>query len=407
MRKTIVIGGGASGLIAACVSAEKGNKVTLIEKNEKLGKKIYITGKGRCNLTNDVLFLDFFNNVVSNPKFLYSSISSFSPQETMVFFEKNGLTLKTERGNRVFPASDKASDVTKTLEKVLKKNNVNILLETTVVDILTEKGEMTGVKLENGEVLFADSVIVCCGGLSYPLTGSTGEGYDFARKFGHSIVEPKPGLVGIELKGNDFGEMQGLSLKNVSISAVVGQKKLYSDFGEMLFTHFGVSGPIILSCSSVINRRDLNNVDLIIDLKPALSETILEERLLREFKENNLKEITSVMRSLLPKTIISCVLRQAMIKPAKKCCEITVIERQNLITSLKGLRFKMKKLRPIEEAIITAGGVNVKEINPKTMESKLQKGLFFAGEVIDVDAFTGGFNLQIAFSTGFVAGKNS
>jgi len=407
MRKTIVIGGGASGLIAACVSAEKGNKVTLIEKNEKLGKKIYITGKGRCNLTNDVLFLDFFNNVVSNPKFLYSSISSFSPQETMVFFEKNGLTLKTERGNRVFPASDKASDVTKTLEKILKKNNVNILLETTVVDILTEKGEMTGVKLANGEVIFADSVIVCCGGLSYPLTGSTGEGYDFARKFGHSIVEPKPGLVGIELKGNDFVEMQGLSLKNVSISAVVGQKILYSDFGEMLFTHFGVSGPIILSCSSVINRRDLNNVDLIIDLKPALSETILEERLLREFKENNLKEIASVMRSLLPKTIISCVLRQAMIKPAKKCCEITVIERQNLITSLKGLRFKMKKLRPIEEAIITAGGVNVKEINPKTMESKLQKGLFFAGEVIDVDAFTGGFNLQIAFSTGFVAGKNS
>ena len=406
MRKTIVIGGGASGLIAACVASEKGNKVTLIEKNEKLGKKIYITGKGRCNLTNDVPFLDFFNNVVSNPKFLFSSISSFSPQDVMNFFEKNGLSLKTERGNRVFPASDKASDVTKTLEKVLKKNSVDVLLGNVVTEILTDNGDIKGVKLDNGKVICAESVIVCCGGLSYPLTGSTGDGYNFARKFGHSIVELKPGLVGIELKGNDFTEMQGLSLKNVRVSAMFGEKVLYSDFGEMIFTHFGVSGPIILSCSSVINRRDLNNIDLVIDLKPALTENLLEERLLREFKENNVKEIASVMRSLLPKAIIPCVLRQALIKPVKKCSEITVLERQNLISSLKNLRFKIKKLRSLEEAIVTAGGVNVKEVNPKTMESKLQKGLFFAGEVLDVDAFTGGFNLQIAFSTGFVAGKN-
>ncbi len=406
MHRIIIVGGGAAGLISACIASSQGNKVILIEKNEKLGKKIYITGKGRCNLTNDSLVPDFLNNVVSNPKFLYSALNVFSPLETMSFFEKNGLILKTERGNRVFPASDKASDVTKTLEKILDKNNVEIILNSEVKKLLIDNNVVQGVEISNGKKILADSVIVCTGGVSYPLTGSTGDGYEFAKSVGHKIVETKPALVGLELKGNDFIELQGLSLKNVQLSIKSGEKTLCSDFGEMLFTHFGISGPIVLSCSSLINRKDLNNLEVYIDLKPALSEEVLQERLLREFKENNVKEISNVMRTLLPKTLINLVLRQAGIKQSKKCSEITALERTRLVKTLKNLFFNLKKLRPIEEAIVTAGGVCVKEINPKTMESKLCKGLFFAGEVLDVDAFTGGFNLQIAFSTGYVAGKN-
>lgn len=406
MRKIVVIGGGASGMMAALIASSAKKEVILLEKNEKLGRKIYITGKGRCNLCNDVPTSDFFNFVVSNPKFLFSSLNTFSPKDTMNFFENIGLNLKVERGNRVFPLSDKASDVTKSLEKALIKNGVDIRLNTEVLSLKIDNGRVIGVKTKESTI-DCDSVIICTGGISYPLTGSTGDGYKFARTVGHSIVELKPSLVGIELKGNDFIEAQGVSLKNVSICAKMGEKVIYSNFGEMLFTHFGISGPIVLSCSSWINRKDLNNVDIYVDLKPALSNEMLDLRLVREFKENNLKELSSVMRSLLPKSLISLVLRQAKVKMSKNCSEITVGERTSIVHTLKNLKFSVKKLRPIDEAIITSGGISVKEVNPKTMESKLVNGLFFAGEVLDVDAFTGGFNLQIAFSTGYVAGKNA
>ena len=406
MRKVIVIGGGAAGLMTALTSAKNGNQVVLLEKNEKLGKKLYITGKGRCNLTNDVAPLDFFPNVVSNPKFLYGAINLFSPQNTYEFFENLGLPLKVERGNRVFPLSDKASDVTKTLEKALINLGVDIRLNTEVKEIISKDGRIVGVKTDNATIE-SDSVVVCTGGISYPLTGSTGDGYKFAKAVGHKIVDLRPALVGIELKGDDYASMQGLSLKNVRLSVKASEKTLFSEFGEMLFTHFGVSGPIVLTASSIINRKELNNLALFIDLKPALDEQTLDARLIREFTENGAKNISNVMRSLLPKNLISVVLRQASVKQTKNCSEITQAERLSLVKTLKNLKFLPKKLRPIEEAIVTAGGVDVKEINPKTMESKKVSGLYFAGEVLDVDAFTGGFNLQLAFSTAFVAGNNA
>ncbi len=285
-------------------------------------------------------------------------------------------------------------------------NNVDIRLNTEVKNIAIENNCVIGVNTTEG-FIEGDSVVVCTGGLSYSATGSTGDGYSFAKKAGHSLVELRPSLVGIELKGNDFLDMQGLSLKNVTLSAKLGEKEIFSDFGEMLFTHFGVSGPIVLSCSSVINRKSLENINLYIDLKPALTYDVLDARLIREFKENNVKELSTVMRSLLPKALISTVLRQAQVKATKNCSEVSAIERSNIIKALKTLKFSVKKLRSIEEAIVTSGGVSVKEINPKTMESKLCKNLFFAGEVLDLDAFTGGFNLQIAFSTGYIAGINS
>lgn len=406
MHKVVVIGGGAAGMMSAICSAQKGNSVILLEKNEKLGKKIYITGKGRCNLTSNVDNAEFFNNVVNNPKFLYSAINSFPSSKLMSFFEENGLVLKEERGNRVFPQSDKASDVTKTLEKLLLRLGVDIRLNTTVTSLKYEDNKICSVLTDNGQIQ-CDCIIVCTGGLSYPLTGSTGDGYIFAKQTGHTIIAPEPALVGIELKGSDFTELQGVSLKNVSLKAMQSNKVIFNAFGEMLFTHFGISGPIVLSCSSIINRKNLNEVKLFIDLKPALSNDVLDARLIREFKQNNTKNLSTVIRSLLPKSLINIVLRQAKLNGNKNCSEITVQERQQLINTLKGLIFDIKKLRPIDEAIITSGGICVKEINPKTMESKLIKGLFFAGEVIDIDAFTGGFNLQIAFSTGFVAGSNS
>ncbi len=406
MRKVVIIGGGAAGMMAACIASAQGKQVLLVEKNDKLGKKIYITGKGRCNLTNDIPVDEFFQNVVSNPKFLFSALNNFSPSETMTFFENNGLILKTERGNRVFPASDKASDVTKTFEKILRKNGVDVQLNTEIKNILVNNDCVIGVITSNGEKIYSDSVIICTGGISYPLTGSTGDGYIFARKTGHDVIECKPGLVGLELKGNSFVEMQGISLKNVNLSLNISNKTIYSAFGEMLFTHYGISGPIVLSASSLINRINDKQIDIFIDLKPALSEKVLEDRLLREFKENRTKDISNVMRSLLPKAMINQVLTQACVNAGKNCSEITAVERSEIIKTLKGLHFVFKKLRPIEEAIITAGGVSVKQINPKTMESKLVKNLFFSGEVIDVDAFTGGYNLQLAFSTGYVAGKS-
>jgi len=405
MHKVVVIGGGAAGMFAAYSAAKTGKNVILFEKNEKLGKKLYITGKGRCNLTTSVDKSDFFNGVVTNPKFLFGAINTFSSVDVMNFFEENGLSLKVERGNRVFPASDKASDVTKTLERLLVELNVDIRLNTTVKKVNVSDNKVLSVSTEYGETE-CDSVIICTGGISYPLTGSTGDGYNFAKKLGHSVTALLPALVGIELKGSDFLEMQGLSLKNVTISAKCGKKVIFSDFGEMLFTHYGISGPIVLSCSSIINKKDFQNVSIGIDLKPALTCEVLEKRLISEFKINNSKKITTAMRSLLPSSLINTVLRQALVNVNKNCSQITVEERNRLIFTLKNLNFHVKKLRPVEEAIVTSGGINVKEINPKTMESKIVSGLYFAGEVLDVDAFTGGYNLQIAFSTGYVAGAN-
>ena len=406
MRRVVVVGGGAAGMMTACISAKNpSNHVILIEKNEKLGKKVYITGKGRCNVTCNVDKNDFFNNVVSNPKFMFSAINAFSPQSLIEFLNSNGLEVKIERGNRVFPASDKASDVTKTFERLLNKLGVDVRLNTEVLKINSDGQRVVSVLTSAGEIE-CDSVVVCTGGVSYPLTGSTGDGYTFAKHFGHAIVETKPALVGIDLKGSDFVTLQGLSLKNVSLTAKLGQKIIYSDFGEMLFTHFGISGPIVLSCSSKINRLNLNDIDIYIDLKPALTYEMLNNRLIREFAQNNVKSISTVMRSLLPSSLIDIVLSRSCVSQRKNCSQITAEERKRIVDTLKEIKFSVKKLRPIEEAIVTSGGVSVKEINPKTMESKLLSGLYFAGEVLDVDAFTGGFNLQIAFSTAFVAGNN-
>lgn len=402
----IIVGGGAAGMIAAIFAAKNGNDVLLLEKNEKLGKKIYITGKGRCNLTNDVSAREFFDFVVNNPKFLYGAINAFPPQAVKDFFEENGLRLKTERGNRVFPASDKASDVTKTLEKVMRETGVSVRLDTEVKAIITKDGKVTAVKTDKGTE-YCDSVVVCTGGMSYPLTGSTGDGYVFAKAAGHTIVKPRASLVGIELKDNDIYDLQGLSLKNVSIKAVSDGKPVYEDFGEMLFTHYGISGPIVLSCSCLLNELDLKKVKLFLDLKPALDEKTLDNRLIREIDSAKGKEIKTVARSLAPSSLVPFILKRAKIHPDKKCGELTREERRKLVSVFKNVELLPRELRPLSEAIITAGGVNVKEINPKTMESKIITGLFFAGEVLDVDCFTGGFNLQTAFATGFIAGKNA
>lgn len=406
MHKVIIVGGGAAGMIAAIFAAKNGNDVLLLEKNEKLGKKIYITGKGRCNLTNDVSAREFFDFVVNNPKFLYGAINAFPPQAVKDFFEENGLRLKTERGNRVFPASDKASDVTKTLEKVMRETGGSVRLDTEVKAIITKDGKVTAVKTDKGTE-YCDSVVVCTGGMSYPLTGSTGDGYDFAKAAGHTIVKPRASLVGIELKDNDIYDLQGLSLKNVSIKAVSDGKTVYEDFGEMLFTHYGISGPIVLSCSCLLNELDLKKVKLVLDLKPALDEKTLDNRLIREIDSAKGKEIKTVARSLAPSSLVPFILKRAKIHPDKKCGELTREERRKLVSVFKNVELLPRELRPLSEAIITAGGVNVKEINPKTMESKIITGLFFAGEVLDVDCFTGGFNLQTAFATGFIAGKNA
>lgn len=402
---TCVIGGGAGGMMAALTAAKKGNQVILLEKNEKLGKKVYITGKGRCNLTNNSPVNEFIQNVIVNNKFLFSALNTLSPFETMQLFEDLGLKLKVERGNRVFPECDKSSAVIKCFENALIKNSVDVRLNCNVSKIL-QKDEKSFLVITSDGQINCDSVIVATGGVSYPLTGSTGDGYNFAKSFGHSIVPLRPSLVGVELQGDVYKKLQGLSLKNVKVSIYNQQKLIYSDFGEMLFTHFGVSGPIILSSSCIINKLDLSSLDLFIDLKPALSYEVLEQRIIRECQTYHNKSISNMLKELLPKSLIEVVLNYAQISASKICSNLTKEERAKLINTLKGFNFKVKKLRPIEEAIVTSGGVCVKEINPKTMESKLVKGLFFCGEVIDVDAFTGGYNLQIAFSTGYLAGFN-
>ncbi len=405
MKKVIVIGGGASGLMASYASAMNGNDTILIEKNEKLGKKIYITGKGRCNLSNYIEVEDFLKNIVTNPKFMLSSIYTFTPQDTMDFFEKGGLPLKVERGNRVFPLSNKASDVTKCLEKYCKNAGVKINLNETVLKINIEENTVKSVFTTEGSYE-CDAVIVCTGGISYSSTGSTGDGYKFAREAKHNVTPLKTALVGLNLKGDFFKDLQGVSLKNVALSAEYNGKRISNEFGEMLFTHFGISGPIVLSTSSLINKLDLTNVKLYLDLKPALDFDTLDKRLLREFDENKNKKIENVLHSLLPQKLILPILKQANLKEDKQVNSITKEKRKSLIESLKSFSMTVQSLRGFEEAIITSGGVDVKQINPKTMESKLVGGLYFAGEVLDVDAYTGGFNLQIAWSTGYVAGNS-
>ncbi len=400
-----IIGSGAAGLVAAYAAACNGNNVTVFEKNEKSGKKIYITGKGRCNVTHLCTPEEFLANVVNNSKFLTGAIYNFSPDATIRFFEDGGLPLKIERGARVFPVSDKASDVTKCLENYCKNVGVIFKFNEKVNKIDVLNSTVSGIITSKGVYSF-DKAVVCTGGLSYPSTGSTGDGYTFAKAMGHSIVALRQGLCGLNIKGSYYKELQGLALKNVSLTVYNNGKDIKEFFGEMLFTHFGVSGPIILSASSLINRFDLNGVKLSLDLKPALSCEQLDKRILRDFEENKNKSISTCLKLLLPSALITEVLRRSGIAQDKKVNSVTKNERQSLLTIIKNYDMFVSSLRGFEEAIITSGGVDVKEINPKTMESKLIKGLFFCGEVLDLDAFTGGFNLQIAFSTGYAAGKS-
>ena len=397
--KVGVIGGGAAGMIAAYFSAINGNEVVLIEKNEKLGKKIYITGKGRCNLTNLCEPDDFLQNVVTNPKFVYASIYGFAPQETVDFFNGLGLKTKVERGNRVFPESDKSSDVIKTLSSAILSAKVTVKLKETVKAITTFGGAVKSIITDKHEY-FCDRVIVATGGLSYPSTGSTGDGYGFAEAVGHTVTELSPSLTGLNLAGGDFLPLQGLTLKNVGVSVFADGKLIYAKQGEALFTHYGISGPTILSASSVINGVKADKFMLKIDLKPALERETLSARVLRDFNLNLNKEIKNSLDALLPKSLIPLIIKRAGIPEYKKPNSITVKERERLVFALKNLDFEITGTRGFNEAVITRGGVCVKEINPKNMESKLIKGLRFCGEVLDLDAFTGGFNLQIAFSTG-------
>lgn len=404
MAKVIVIGGGAAGMMAAIIAARNGKQVTLIEQNEKLGKKLFITGKGRCNFTNACDVEDLFGNVVTNPKFLYSAFYSFSNQMVMDFFEEIGLPYKVERGNRVFPVSDHSSDVIKVLEKELKKQKAEILLNTKVKSLIIEENNCKGVEFNNHKKLFADSVIVATGGVSYPRTGACRDGYDFARSAGHGLVEARPSLVPFELQDACCKELMGISLKNVSATIYADGKKVYSDFGEMLFTHFGVSGPIIIKASAYIHKYLEKALTLNIDLKPALDEKQLDERILKDFKLFQNKQLKNSLDKLLLRALIPVVIEKSGLDGEKKINEMTKEERRVLGHAIKNLPFTITGLRGWDEAIITKGGVKVKEIDPGTMESKIIGGLYFVGEVLDLDALTGGFNLQIAWSTGYLAG---
>lgn len=406
MSNVAVVGGGAAGMIAAIAAAENGHKVTLYEHNEKLGKKLFITGKGRCNVTNASDIDEIFNNIVTNSKFLYSSIYTFTNDMVMDFFEKDGLKLKVERGNRVFPASDHSSDVIKVLEKRLKKSGVTVKLNTNVERLLWDDSGIKGIVAENKDIM-ADAVIMATGGLSYKSTGSDGSGFKMVTGAGHSTSEFSPALVPITIEEDYPKEMQGVSLKNIEVEILNGKKKIYSAFGEMLFTHFGVTGPVILSASSKIIKHLKNgNLTLKIDLKPALTEEQLDTRILREFKENINRDFKNSLDGLLPKKMIEPIIRYSGIPFDKKVNAITREERRNLVKAFKEFTMTINGIRGYDEAIITHGGVTVKEINPATMESKLIKGLYFAGEMIDVDALTGGYNLQIAWSTGYLAGTS-
>ena len=414
--KVVIIGGGPAGMMAAITSAENENEVILLEKNKSLGKKLLITGKGRCNITSSLPMEDFIKNTPGNGMFLYSAFNRFTNQDIIDFLKKQGLDVKEERGNRIFPVTDKSQDVLNCFEKKLKNlKNVKIMYETPVEEILVnEENKVTGVKCKNKTIIKANKVILATGGKSYPLTGSTGDGYEMARKLGHTITEIKPSLVPLETYEQDLHQsLQGLSLRNVKIKLIdiSKNKQIYEDFGEMLFTHFGVSGPVILSGSAHLVRY--KNIDellknkkikLTIDLKPALTEEKLNDRILRDFEEFKNKEFKNSLDKLLPQKLISVIIERSGINSEKQVNSITKQERMKIVKLLKEFEVTLKNFRRIEDGIITSGGVSIKEVNPKTMESKLVSGLYFAGEILDVDSYTGGFNLQIAYSTGFVAG---
>ena len=419
MDRVVVIGGGPAGMMAGITAKENKNNVLIIEKNNQLGKKLLITGKGRCNITSSLDMDNFIKNTPGNGMFLYSAFQQYTNKDIIEFLKQQGLEIKEERGNRIFPITDKSIDVLKCFTKKIKELNIDIKYNTKVEEILTEvvNGEkkVIGVKT-NKEMIKADKVILATGGKSYPLTGSTGDGYLLAEKLGHSITEIKPSLVPLEVYDKvECKELQGLSLKNVGIKLIDIEKNkiIYEDFGEMLFTHFGVSGPIILSSSAHLVRY--KNIDrlfhekkivLKIDLKPALEGKKLNDRILRDFEEVKNKQFKNSLDKLLPQKLIPVIIKRSKMNPNKKVNEVTKKEREKLIKEIKNFEVFIKSFRPIEEAIITSGGINIKEINPKTMESKKVKGLYFAGEIIDVDSYTGGFNLQIAYSTGYVAGLN-
>ena len=407
-NRVIVIGGGASGMMAAITAAENGAEVILLEKNDRLGKKILITGKGRCNVTTDKDTDEIIRSFVHNGKFLYTALSSFSNQQVKYFFEEAGVPLKVERGERVFPVSDQSKDIVNALRRKMQEAGVDVWLNATVKEVLVEDGRVSGVQLVNGQKLLADHVIVATGGASYPGTGTTGDGYHFARKTGHTVVNLRPSLIPLECAEGYVKALQGLSLKNVNFTIETSQgKKLIQDFGEMLFTHFGISGPIVLSCSyKAVDYWQKNKEPLtgIIDFKPALSPEKLDARILRDIEEQKNKQLKNALHGLMPSKLIPVFIQRSGISPDKAMHQITREERQKMVELLKNFRFTITKARPIEEAIVTAGGVSVKEVSPKTMESKLVPGLYFTGEVLDIDGMTGGFNLQAAFSTGYLAG---
>lgn len=403
-KQVVVIGGGAAGAMAAYMAAKNGHKVTLFEKNEKIGKKIFITGKGRCNVTNACDITDFFENIPTNGKFLYSAVYSFTNQDVIDFFVDAGCPLKVERGDRVFPVSDHSSDVIAALRRCLQEKEVDIIYNTVVKEILVLDEKVTGVLLENGKKHFADAVVVATGGISYPTTGSTGDGYEWAKDTGHKIVEPMPALVPLETKEEWTKALQGLSLKNVSLCFKTGKKIIYDGFGEMMFTHFGITGPLVLSASSYMKQTE--GVEALLDLKPALTEEQLDKRILREFEENKNKQFKNSVTSLFPAKLVPVMIQLSGIDPDKKVNEISREERKFFVSLIKGVPITITGTRDFKEAIITRGGVSVKDVNPSTMESKKIKDLYFAGEVLDVDGLTGGFNLQIAWSTGALAGNS-
>lgn len=406
----IVVGGGAAGMMAALYAAREGARVTLLERNEKLGKKVFITGKGRCNVTNAADEEEFMRRIFRNPRFMYTSFATLNNVETMQLFEELGVPLKVERGDRVFPVSDHSNDIIQGLRREIERLNVEIQYNTRVSSLITENGVCVGVELEDGRKLFADSVILATGGKSYSSTGSTGDGYRFAEETGHAIQTPMPSLVPVETRESWPATLMGLTLKNVRLTAwnTKGkkEKKIYSELGEMLLTHFGISGPLVLTLSGLL-PEDLSNVRLSIDLKPALDEATLDARLVRDFRELSRKQIVAAMDGLVPHNLGLQLLILAGIPATMPIHSITVEQRRKLVQILKDVPLTPKRLRGFEEAIVTRGGISVKDINPSTMESKHVSGLYFAGEVIDVDATTGGFNLQIAFSTGALAGKSA
>ena len=403
-ERIAVIGGGPAGMIAAGIIGSRGKSVVLIEKNEKLGKKLFITGKGRCNITNAAPVDELFDYINTNKNFLYSSLYSFTNDNIIELLESMGLKTKVERGNRVFPASDKSSDVLKAFEKFLKKNNVEIMLNSNVKNIVSKNNSFQ-INIGNKEYEF-DKLVIATGGVSYPATGSIGDGIAYAKRMGHTIIPLKPALIPIETDNEYTKDLQGVSLRNVNLKAFIGNKLIQEEFGEMIFTHFGISGPIVLTISNAINKYIGKEIRLEIDFKPALSQEKLNNRLLRDFETYNNKQLKNALNDLLLQKLIPWVIKLSKIDPEKPVNQITKEERMALIKVIKGFPLKFKGLRPIEEAIVTSGGISVKEINPSTMESKLIPNLYFAGEVIDVDAETGGYNLQIAYSTGYLAGMN-